>query len=279
MTHFLSSILSRHVNTHEKIMPRLPGSFEPVKSFPDKEPDEFTVPDERLFSPISKREIPEPDFSGIRETKNEIPVENGQLKQHSHESIEQKIPNVRMNFDNPVNMKPELNVLNVNEEAESKDLNLNLQVAAAPNKLFKNAEFDGGSSFNETKFEHIKVTENKHLTRLQKIESIAIQSFANLNEQVQNENAPANLLEFRLATQETKGALGEPPGRINSFKMQENKDVSDIRPETKVAPAIKVSIGQIHVHAVNPQPAINYQKPQQAHKPLLTLEDYLKGRD
>jgi hypothetical protein len=75
------------------------------------------------------------------------------------------------------------------------------------------------------------------------------------------------------------GAMGEPPGANGNSRKDNNLRSNEMAAESAAGPIIKISIKQINVRAVSPpSPPVLKQKPRPESRPVLSLEDYLKGR-
>lgn len=269
MSHFLTSILTRHAGTVEKVLPRLPGSFEPVSSFPNTGLSEFPVATEKQAPEISTL-----NKSGIQ---HEGPVVMDKPGTFLQGEIEQSSPQIQKDLLPPINLNPEPPLFKASNEPQSGVFQPDYQESEAF-KPANNPEPGPGLEGHKTQTNRIISTETKWVSRLQEFEPVTIQPSIEADGKELKENAPIIPTDYRRAIVEPKGALGEPPGRMNAYNIPGKQGIADLRAEPKAEPVIKVSIGQIHVRAVNPPPSVTAKKPQQAHKPVLTLEDYLKGR-
>lgn len=271
MGNFLSSILSRHVSTVEKVLPRLPGNFEHGHKLPGNEIQDISETAERLNPPDPIADFP--NTIGQRNLTPKQPFVGEKPGTFLKETMEE----LHQDIEPPTQRKHEPQPNSLINELESKDFNPGFQ-GLHHSKSSDNAELSAGPTDFETHSEPTVAKDTMPLTRLQVIDLFTTQQPSSANEIVQQERVQANPGDYGKPIFEIKGTLGDPPGRGNPYDIKGMQGTHDFRTEPKPSPVIKVNIGQIHVRAITPPPAVTSQKPRQAHKPVLTLEEYLKGR-
>jgi hypothetical protein len=79
--------------------------------------------------------------------------------------------------------------------------------------------------------------------------------------------------------EKSQGAFGEPPGASNRGSETGRPAIPGYLQEDHDTQVIKVRIGQINGRAVIPSAPVTIQKPVAMHKPVMTLEDYLKQKN
>jgi hypothetical protein len=276
MGNYLSSLLSRHIETGEKVLPRLAGSFEQVKSFPEAGITEITdtsgslLGDEHeAISPLSRKvgyHEPKPVFLHSEEPQqnrfqpenrsNPYPVASSDPASFTSQPEPPWLPapkGLEAGFSLPdynIQMPPKSDV-------RKEDYSLN--------------EFQEGEEKRVISFENTRIQEAKEIAPLQS-------SFSSDHEQPAKSTQSMELrTEGRKPIAYTFGILGEPPG-LRAEPNAGNSVLPDRNAASKPAPVIKVSIGQINVRAVTSPSPVSAPKNRDVPKPLLSLEDYLKGR-
>lgn len=277
MSHFLSSILSRHENAVEKVQPRLPGSFEPVSSFADTGNSASPGPHDMDISSPSSMEVPVSGTLPKPQTAKEFPLFSEKRAQFPEKNREQPMQPNPAGFQLPVALNTNPQPIDVPKNESSRLTPLPNQ-DSEPFKTGKNDEISPESGLFESRNQPLKSTEAIQEKGFQEIETIGYQPEGDRVERKQMDFLPVHPAEQSKKIYEPKGALGEPPGQLNSYGLNGAQARAPISTEPKAAPVIKVSIGQIHVRAINPAPPVSTPKPRPSHKPVLTLEDYLKGR-
>jgi hypothetical protein len=276
MSNFLGSLLSRHVETGEKVLPRLPGNFEPVHSFPDNGISEVTDFREGSATQFARekepsaRSTPKP---GFRDNPSRYEERPNDYLQHNNEQVSHPLPGV---FPAPIQ---------TNSESYQSHIPLGLEGRVPiPNnplpeaiKPFVGAELNPEKEIFTSEKESGISTERKPITRVKELESIQEFSLGERGREEKGETVKDAPSPYLMPSGQPSGFFGEPPGMRVSGQLAKQV-LPDFRPEARPAPVIKVSIGQINVRAVAPQATVNTPKPKEVHKPLLTLEDYLKGR-
>jgi hypothetical protein len=280
MSNFSSSLIFRHLQPGNNVIPRLPGKFEPLDNSANDNLSGFStvqanLPEQPAVK-IPKSQQVSPELLKRNEERiSEIvnPVSSVQTSSLKNEyGIEERNP------ENPVNTR-KLTTPIQNLPFDDFDQ------TTPPIDTTQNLGSDSRivTEIVNQKENHFVVTNNSKIIHEEQIINRLNEKPSALSDTVlspeSNEIKPfPENTKVILPAEKSSGVFGEPPGAIAFNNTNENRSLSYFPPETEVHPVIKVSIGQINVRAVTPSPSFTIQKPRVAPKPALSLEDYLKQR-
>ncbi len=273
MGNFVSSLLARHIDSGEKVLPRLSGIYEHAKTFRDTGFTELTD----SYSPVVLNE-PEPGFPATakalgRASGHEFPV--GEQTRMPPEPVNKAPETVQEpGFQHlPLNNAPRQDSGNFSQSPKEGYLQPEIQIQHHPGfeKEMQPAMPNPLEKKSDTLIEIVRAERVKERV-------IDLEFTVRPKEVTEKPVFPGeNLNTVKRPTEKASGILGEPPGLRPGFS-DSKQAMPLLKEEPKQAPVIKVSIGQIHIRAVAPPPPVNNTKPKDVYKPILTLEDYLKGR-
>lgn len=253
MGSFIRNLISRHFEAGKNIVPRLPGRFEPVdgRNGSQHEYAEFHE------GPENKPGL-QPEMRGHGFISEENQVSTG-----AHFSVKKEVTPPVVDDNQAHELPARQNFMDDDQEK---------QVAGIMPDMVANHGYPSGF-YEPEAFNTGEKMGNEKKRPLPGIEPILP---GNIKPDENDEStAYKESREFNIQPVRSQGAFGEPPGS----KRPEIDTAPVFRQDPAADHIIKVSIGQIIVRAVVPSAPVTVQKPKEAHKPVLTLEDYLKQRN
>lgn len=277
MNNFISNIISRHVASNQNVLPRLRSRFEPMENAGSTTPTDFLAVKENFAEPIQgTAQMPskpganislKPGNGGTDKIVNSLfsfPATSLQNEHAEHSEISETHPQKANPVITPLN---QFEYGYLQNSAQQND-----DIAPVIDNKIENHNVD---HFETNHFQNRAVGGEFIKNKKEKEKDI----FSNAIDDKSNHVKP--FLE-KMAVKEIsgkyQGLLGEPPSAkaFQNLKATETS-LSNIHNGAN-KPVIKVSIGQIHVRAVNP-PQVITKKPRVISQPGLSLETYLKQRN